>query len=177
MQKCSLCDELFIATFLTGAVHEGNFSFRVQLRTETSFLANTQDKSDGKGGGALGYKVVVPFPATVNNFLSTPQLQHRLWCSASNIYTRRQAFYRVGVKQPRGDADHWLPSSVDIKNSGATPKLKLHGLSPRANYTDRATAACRRSDCQLLRIEGATWSAWWIPTAVFSVSRQEPLHF
>jgi hypothetical protein len=36
---------------------------------------------------------------------------------------------------------------------------KLHGLSPRANYTDRATAACRRSDCQLLRIESATWSA------------------
>jgi hypothetical protein len=25
---------------------------------------------------------------------------------------------------------------------------KLHGLSPRANYTERATAACRRSDCQ-----------------------------
>jgi hypothetical protein len=36
---------------------------------------------------------------------------------------------------------------------------KLHGLSPRANYTHRATAACRRSDCQLLRIEDATWSA------------------
>jgi hypothetical protein len=29
--------------------------------------------------------------------------------------------------------------------------IKLHGLSPRANYTDRATAGCRRSDCQLLR--------------------------
>jgi hypothetical protein len=42
--------------------------------------------------------------------------------------------------------------------SQATKKLKtkLHGLSPRANYTDQATAACRRSDCQLLRIEGAT---------------------
>jgi hypothetical protein len=38
-------------------------------------------------------------------------------------------------------------------------KKKLHGLSPRANYTDRATAASRRSDCQLVRIEGATWSA------------------
>jgi hypothetical protein len=38
-----------------------------------------------------------------------------------------------------------------------TEKIKLHGLSPRANYTDRATAACRRSDCQRLRIEGATW--------------------
>jgi hypothetical protein len=32
-----------------------------------------------------------------------------------------------------------------------TKKEKLHGLSPRVNYTDRATAACRRSDCQLLR--------------------------
>jgi hypothetical protein len=48
-------------------------------------------------------------------------------------------------------------------------KNKLHGLSLRANYTDRATAASRRSDCQLLRIKGATWSAWRIPTAVFSV--------
>jgi hypothetical protein len=38
-------------------------------------------------------------------------------------------------------------------------RTKLHGLSPRANYTDRATAACRRSDCQLVRMEGATWSA------------------
>jgi hypothetical protein len=43
-------------------------------------------------------------------------------------------------------------------NSGAK-KTKLHGLSPRANYTDRATAACRGSDCQLLLIKGATWSA------------------
>jgi hypothetical protein len=31
---------------------------------------------------------------------------------------------------------------------------KLRGLSPRANYIDRATAACQRSYCQLLRIEG-----------------------
>jgi hypothetical protein len=46
-------------------------------------------------------------------------------------------------------------------------KIKLHGLSPRANCTDRATAAYRRSDCQLVRIEGATWSAWRIPPAVF----------
>jgi hypothetical protein len=38
-------------------------------------------------------------------------------------------------------------------------KTKLHSLSPRANYTDRATAACRRSDCQRLLIDGATWSA------------------
>jgi hypothetical protein len=48
-------------------------------------------------------------------------------------------------------------------------KTKLHGLSPRANYTDRATAACWQSDCQLLRTDGATWSAWRISTAVFSI--------
>jgi hypothetical protein len=33
-------------------------------------------------------------------------------------------------------------------------KKNLHGLSPRANYTDRATAACRRSDCQLFADRG-----------------------
>jgi hypothetical protein len=39
-------------------------------------------------------------------------------------------------------------------------------FSPQANYTDRATAACRRSYCQLLRIEDVAWSAQRIPTAV-----------
>jgi hypothetical protein len=33
-------------------------------------------------------------------------------------------------------------------------KKKLHGLSPRANCTDRATAACRRNDCQLFADRG-----------------------
>jgi hypothetical protein len=31
---------------------------------------------------------------------------------------------------------------------------KHHGLSPQANYTDLATAACRRSDCQLFANRG-----------------------
>jgi hypothetical protein len=44
----------------------------------------------------------------------------------------------------------------------------LRGLSLRAKYSDGATAACRQSLCQLLWIEGATWSAWRIPMAVFS---------
>jgi hypothetical protein len=46
---------------------------------------------------------------------------------------------------------------------------KLSGLSPRANYTDQATAACRRSYWQLLRAEGVTWPARRIPLAVFSI--------
>jgi hypothetical protein len=37
--------------------------------------------------------------------------------------------------------------------------------SQQANYTDRATAACRWSLCQPLRIEGVAWSAQRIPTA------------
>jgi hypothetical protein len=46
-------------------------------------------------------------------------------------------------------------------------QTKLHGLSPRANYTDREAAACWQSCSQLLRIEGVVWSAQWILMAVF----------
>jgi hypothetical protein len=35
----------------------------------------------------------------------------------------------------------------------ATKNYKLRGLGPWANYTDRATPACRRSQCHILRIE------------------------
>jgi hypothetical protein len=61
-----------------------------------------------------------------------------------------------------------------ISENRATKNYKLHGLSPRANYTDRPTAACRRSDsadrgCHVVNVTD--------PTAVFSVSRQEPLLF
>jgi hypothetical protein len=41
-----------------------------------------------------------------------------------------------------------------------------YGRSPQANYTDRATAACRRIYCQPLRVEGVAWSAQRILTAV-----------
>jgi hypothetical protein len=51
--------------------------------------------------------------------------------------------------------------------SASYPVAKLRGLSPRANYTDRAIAPYRRRWCLLLRIEGVTWSASRIPTAVF----------
>jgi hypothetical protein len=45
-------------------------------------------------------------------------------------------------------------------------KTKLRGASPQANYTDRATAACRRSFCQLLRIESVARSGQLMPTPV-----------
>jgi hypothetical protein len=45
-------------------------------------------------------------------------------------------------------------------------KKKLRGRSPQANSTYRATAACRQSYCQPLRIEGVAWSTQGIPTTV-----------
>jgi hypothetical protein len=86
------------------------------------------------------------------------------------------------LKAPKGHspASHKITifrdavTSLNSNRLDLWTKTKLHGLSPQANYTDRATAACRRSDCQLVRIEGATWC----PPAVFSrFSRQEPLLF
>jgi hypothetical protein len=47
-----------------------------------------------------------------------------------------------------------------------TPNINLRNFSPQANYTNRAIAACRRSWCQLLSIEGVAWSAQRIPTTV-----------
>jgi hypothetical protein len=46
-----------------------------------------------------------------------------------------------------------------LYRSSSNLEIKIRGLSPRANYIDRATTACRRSKCRFLRIEAATWSA------------------
>jgi hypothetical protein len=46
---------------------------------------------------------------------------------------------------------HSLVHLNGVKTKQKTNKLR--GLNPQANYTDRATAACRRK-CQLLRMEG-----------------------
>jgi hypothetical protein len=52
-----------------------------------------------------------------------------------------------------------------VQTSKEQKKKKLNGRSPQANYSDRATAACRRSRQPLL-VEGVAWSAQLIPTAV-----------
>jgi hypothetical protein len=58
------------------------------------------------------------------------------------------------------------------------PTMCLCGLTPQANYTDRATATCRPSYCQILPVEGVAWSAQRIPTAVNLGSLYpEPLFF
>jgi hypothetical protein len=76
----------------------------------------------------------------------------------------------------------WLPYVITLSrvfkiHDDDDDDKQLHSLSPQESYTDRLTASCWRSLCQLLRIEGVAWSAQWIPMAVFSVSRQELLIF
>jgi hypothetical protein len=59
-----------------------------------------------------------------------------------------------------------------------TSYLKLHGLSPRANYTDRATAACRRSDLPTCADRMCHVVSVTDPSGRISrFSRQEPLLF
>jgi hypothetical protein len=89
-------------------------------------------------------------------------LLHRKSGSAGNRTPRSGTFFAFHKMQ----GIYWEST---ISPWTRSLKLKLHGLSPRANYTDRVTAACRRSGCQLLRTKGATWSAWRIPTAVYSI--------
>jgi hypothetical protein len=55
---------------------------------------------------------------------------------------------------------------LQCKVTELVKRNKLGGFSPQAKYTDRATATSRQSYCQLLWIEGVTWSAQRIPTTV-----------
>jgi hypothetical protein len=50
-------------------------------------------------------------------------------------------------------------TTKDTLHAMNSKKNKLRGLSPRANYANRAIATCWRSYYQLLRIDDATWSA------------------
>jgi hypothetical protein len=76
-----------------------------------------------------------------------------LVCNISLVYEEQ---YGIG-RFPLECCYSWQTVRDDgLSNKGGK---KIHGLSPRANYTDRVTAACRQSNCQLVQMEGATWSA------------------
>jgi hypothetical protein len=85
-------------------------------------------------------------------------LQPKYFCVILEPVTRIECWQSHRDKQCQARTAYTLLSNIYCGDE-LQLKTKLHGLSPRANYTDRATAACRRSDCQLLRIEGAMWSA------------------
>jgi hypothetical protein len=92
-------------------------------------------------------------------------ITHAGTCFSSWLHTPNDATFRernrLGWSGRCGEQDlapvgnqTLLLAERDAPVPASLKKTKLHGLSPRTNYTDRATAACRRSDCQLVRIEG-----------------------
>jgi hypothetical protein len=90
-------------------------------------------------------------PSTQWLYVSHARSRDALRVDPQNAYIRSEERWLCSRNSVQGE--------LDLHCRLGSTETKLHGLSPRANYTDRVTAACRRSDCQLLRIEGAMWSA------------------
>jgi hypothetical protein len=93
--------------------------------------------------------------------------------NASSLVTERLAHSLMascGIRGGRSLTEAgFFPSFFGFPPPIITPlkkkKNKLRGRSPQANYTERATAACRRNR-KPLRVEGVVWSAQRIPTAI-----------
>jgi hypothetical protein len=84
----------------------------------------------------------VPEPVWMKNFIVSIQLVGM--CPIAGYSRVETNFQFCTSSRP------WLParSSVLLEDPPVAQKqtkTKLHGLSPRATYTDRAAAACRRS--------------------------------
>jgi hypothetical protein len=121
------------------------------------------------------FLVTITWPATPTAFF-TPHQINSLYSTSSLSYFYLLSCLHHYSSIPFISSQLFSPFFPSPPSKNKTNKL--HGLSPRANYTDQATAACRRSDCQLLRIEGATCCQRdGSPRPYSRFSRQEPLLF
>jgi hypothetical protein len=68
---------------------------------------------------------------------------------------------------PGGNPLTWMMHTSGVSTNNKQNKPCGHGSRP--NYSDRVTAACQRSKCQIFLNEGAAWSAQRIPTVVYSI--------
>jgi hypothetical protein len=68
-------------------------------------------------------------------------------CTSITTITDAKDFIYLATNQSTNDNEETSAEIIGLK-------AKLHGLSPRANYTDRATAACGRSECQIFADRG-----------------------
>jgi hypothetical protein len=71
---------------------------------------------------AAGWTVGVRFPARAN-ILSTQMRPDGLWDSSSLLYNGYRGVSSPGVKWLEREADHYPPSSGEVKNGGAIPPL------------------------------------------------------
>jgi hypothetical protein len=81
------------------------------------------------------YRLSCPYPYTI---VSSPQFRNE-----SRICFNRE-ISRAKLWKHRGHQETTL-GGAGFRQSFTESKNKLCGLSPRANYTDRGTAACRQS--------------------------------
>jgi hypothetical protein len=161
----------------------------INMLSSQTYRCQKQHKPSTRSG--LWKKISVFFVFHLVKRLSRADLHHRSYVNyigslqvflctlfSKHLFRKLHLVTAAGVKTlcPRWTIIHKCGTEMyhhdpdsERTNTSVGNKTKLHGLSPRANYTDRATAACRRSDCQLVRIEGATWSAWRMPPGVFSI--------
>jgi hypothetical protein len=135
--------------------------FNLQTASEdSSFCATCGEVSSGLGENSLRFiihnnlfwrSLMEQHPST--HFTNThPPLTKQ----GSLCFAKRDPQIQMGIYC------RWMRTRVvqgHTTTTTTTTNNKLYGLSPRANYTDRATTGCRRNDCQLLRTEGVTWSA------------------
>jgi hypothetical protein len=88
-------------------------------------------------------------------------------------YSIFQAFH-VHARTHTHTQNHFGETKTEVRDISTWHEIKHfqyinnNNNSRWANYTDRVTATCWRSQCQFLAIDGLAWSAWRIPTAVFS---------
>jgi hypothetical protein len=98
----------------------------------------------------MNYKLHAPVLLSQGNLTSTQWLWGHtilhMVCYENNFSCSARASTLFG------QTISFLTESMYITTS--YKKKKLRGLSPRANYTYRTNAACWRSKCQLLRIDG-----------------------
>jgi hypothetical protein len=62
----------------------------------------------------------------------------------------------------------YLKVKVDLEDQDVNKKNSMVWVRERTISTER-TQLVGEVSANILWIEGATWSAWWIPTALFSV--------
>jgi hypothetical protein len=120
-------------------------------------------------GGALSARQNIGCPLPTRQCCIANRITSRDWQIVAEKWSVNcDESFRTYIDDFRSNMTITPPTVNRTTTQVTSTKLKLRGLCPRANYTDQATAACRRSYWQILRIEGATWSAWRIPTVVFS---------
>jgi hypothetical protein len=116
---------------------------------------------------------------TTTHPLKQSWFSHDLTCQHPASKSRLHSWSPLAQTGPLSHRETYLPAALLQTFLGVRlwhitsvhklkKKTKLRGLGLQANYTDWETADCWQSYCQLLQIEGATWSVWRIPAAVFS---------